>query len=240
MAEALKNYALVTGASSGIGRETALALAQVGFGVLLLGRSQTRLQALVDQIQTNNGVAIAISHDLAELDRNPALIADLASQYPISVLVNCAGIGYTGPLATMPLADWQAVLAVNLTSALQCIQAVLPGMRARQQGTIVNVVSIAGEQVFPDWGAYSVSKFGLMALTKTLALEERPHGVRVSAICPGSVNTPLWDTETVQADFNRDAMLTPDVVAKSILHLIQLPPEAVIETLTLMPHAGTF
>lgn len=240
MAEALKNYALVTGASSGIGRETALALAQQGLIVVALGRSLTKLQALVDEIQANNGVAIAISHDLAELDRNPAVLADLTSQYPISVLVNCAGMGYTGPLATLPLADWQRILAVNLTSVLQCIQAVLPGMRSRQQGTIVNVVSIAGEQVFPDWGAYSVSKFGLMALTKTLALEERPYGVRVSAICPGSVNTPLWDTETVDADFNRSAMLTPNIVAQSIVHLIQLPPNAVIETLTLMPHAGTF
>lgn len=240
MAEALKDYALVTGASSGIGRATALALGQAGFCVLLLSRSQSKLEALARKIQEQGGEAIAFPHDLAHVDQTHAVIAKIADQYPISVLVNSAGMGYTAPLATTSLQDWQTVLTVNLTSVFQCIQAVLPSMRTRQRGTIVNVVSIAGKQVFPDWGAYSVSKFGLMALTKTLALEERQYGVRVSAICPGAVNTPLWDTETVQADFPRDAMLTPDIVAQSILHLVQLPPGAVIETLTLMPHAGTF
>jgi short-subunit dehydrogenase len=240
MAKTQNDYALVTGASSGIGRETTLALAHAGFSVIAIGRSQAKLDTLVYDIETLGGHAIACSLDFAQVDHIQPQIAKLADQYPIGVLVNNAGVGYTAPLVKVPLADWQTVLNVNLTSVLQCIQGVLPGMRDRQHGTIVNVVSIAGQQVFPDWGAYSVSKFGLMALTKTLALEERQHGIRVSAICPGSVNTPLWDTETVQADFNRDAMLTADVVAQSILHIIRLPPGAVIEELTLMPHAGTF
>jgi short-subunit dehydrogenase len=240
MAKTQNDYALVTGASSGIGRETTLALAHAGFSVIAIGRSQAKLDTLVYDIETLGGHAIACSLDFAQVDHIQPQIAKLADQYPIGVLVNNAGVGYTAPLVKVPLADWQTVLNVNLTSVLQCIQGVLPGMRDRQHGTIVNVVSIAGQQVFPDWGAYSVSKFGLMALTKTLALEERQHGIRVSAICPGSVNTPLWDTETVHADFNRDAMLTADVVAQSILHIIRLPPGAVIEELTLMPHAGTF
>jgi short-subunit dehydrogenase len=132
------------------------------------------------------------------------------------------------------------VLDLNLTSVFQCIQGVLPGMRERASGTIVNVVSIAGQQVFPNWGAYCVSKFGLMALSKALAAEERQNGIRVTAICPGSVNTPLWDTETVQADFDRSAMLTPEIVAESILQIVMLPQQAVIEELTLMPHGGAF
>jgi len=129
---------------------------------------------------------------------------------------------------------------LNVTSVLQCIQGVLPGMRERHQGTIINVASIAAHQTFPNWGAYCVSKFGLLALSKTLALEERPNGIRVTAVCPGSVNTPLWDTETVQADFDRSTMLTPEVVAQSILHAALLPDSAVIEELILMPNAGTF
>ncbi len=240
MVDLIKGHALVTGASSGIGRETALALAQAGYALIALGRSLAKLETLVQAIENQGGQAIACSLDFAEVDRIQPQIADLAAKHPISVLVNCAGIGYTSSLVGIPLQDWQTVINVNLTSALQCIQGVLPGMRDRQNGTIVNVVSIAGQQVFPDWGAYSVSKFGLMALTKTLALEERQHGIRVSAICPGSVNTPLWDADTVHADFSRAAMLTADVVARSILHLIQLPPGAVIDELTLMPHAGTF
>jgi NADP-dependent 3-hydroxy acid dehydrogenase YdfG len=138
------------------------------------------------------------------------------------------------------LADWQQVMNLNLTSVFQCVQAVLPKLREQKRGTIINLSSIAGHQTFPDWGAYCVSKFGLMALTKTLAAEERAHGIRVLTISPGSVNTPLWDTETVQGDgFDRTAMLTPEIVADSILHAALMPASAVIEDLILMPNAGT-
>jgi short-subunit dehydrogenase len=112
-------------------------------------------------------------------------------------------------------------------------------MRDQQRGTIINVASVAGQQPFPTWGAYNVSKAGLIALSKTLAVEERSHGIRVVTICPGAVNTSLWDTDTVQVDLNRSAMLTPEIVAQSILHTAMLPEQAVIETVTLMPSAGT-
>jgi short-subunit dehydrogenase len=110
-------------------------------------------------------------------------------------------------------------------------------MRDRGSGIIINVSSIAGIQTFPNWGPYCVSKFGLMALSKTLAAEERARGIRVTAICPGSVNTPMWDTDTMP-DFDRSAMLTPEIVAQSILHAVQLPASAVIEEITLMSNAG--
>jgi short-subunit dehydrogenase len=140
----------------------------------------------------------------------------------------------------MPLADWQRVLDLNLTSVLLCTQAVLPQMRLRQRGTIINVVSVAGRQTFPDWGAYCVSKFGLLAFSKTLAAEERAAGIRVVTLCPGSVHTPFWDTDAVHADFDRSAMLTPEVVAQSILYALQLPPQAVVDELVLMPAGGAF
>ncbi|MEW6495919.1 MAG: SDR family NAD(P)-dependent oxidoreductase, partial [Cyanobacteriota bacterium] len=119
-----------------------------------------------------------------------------------------------------------------------CIQGVLPTMRDQQRGTIINIASIAGQQPFPSWGAYSISKAGVMVLSKTLAAEERAHGIRVITISPGAVNTPLWDTDTVQMDFNRSAMLTPEIVAQSIVHAAILPDQAAVESLTLMPSAG--
>ncbi|HEY9908068.1 MAG TPA: SDR family oxidoreductase, partial [Thermosynechococcaceae cyanobacterium] len=143
-------------------------------------------------------------------------------------------------LLDTPLQDWQRVIDLNLTSVFQCAQAILPGMRQRQRGTIVNVASIAGHQVFPNWGAYCVSKFGLVALSKALAVEERAHGIRVVTLSPGSVNTEIWDTETVQADFDRTQMLTPETVAQTILFATQLPAQAVVEELTLMPNGGAF
>ena len=127
---------------------------------------------------------------------------------------------------------------LNLTSVFVCIMGVLPMMRDRKSGTIINVASIAGQQVFPGWGAYSVSKAGLIALSKTLAAEERANGIRVTVICPGAINTEIWDTETVRVNFDRSAMLTPEIVAQSILHTALLPEQAVVEELTLMPSAG--
>jgi len=113
-------------------------------------------------------------------------------------------------------------------------------MRATKCGTIVNVASIAAKSAFPDWGAYTVSKAGLVALSKVLSAEERANGIRVVTIFPGAVNTPIWDTDTVNADFDRSKMLTPDVVAQAILDTVLLPQQAVIEELTLMPSAGAF
>jgi short-subunit dehydrogenase len=176
----------------------------------------------------------AIQEVRAEIEK---ILAEVGT---VEILVNNAGMGYTGSLLNTPLSDWQAVLDLNLTSPLQCIQAVLPQMRAQQRGTILNVISIAGRQTFPEWGAYSASKFGLMSLTKTLAQEERAQGIRVVALCPGSVNTPLWDSATVQADFDRSQMLTAEDVAETIVQAILMPQHTVIEELTLMPNVGTF
>lgn len=233
--------ALITGASSGIGKATAIAFAQQGIHLALVSRNQSVLEE-VAQIAREYGVeAKAYPTDLAEVSSVKTSIAAIADEFgAIDTLVNNAGMAYTGTLADIPLADWQRVLDLNLTSVFQCIQAVLPGMRQQQRGTIINIASISGHQIFPEWGAYSVSKFGLVALSKTLAAEERANGIRVVTISPGAVNTPLWDTETVQADFDRSRMLTPEIVAQTIVYTALLPEQAVIEDLTLMPNAGTF
>lgn len=237
----IEQRALITGASSGIGKETALAFARAGIHLALVGRSQSRLSEVVAEAIKLGVSAKPYSIDLSQVaqvkDQIAAIVDDCGA---IDFLINNAGMGYTGLLNEMPLHDWQQVLDLNLTSVFQCIQAVLPGMRARHQGMIINVASIAGHQTFPNWGAYCVSKFGLVALSKTLAAEERPYGIRVTTISPGSVNTAIWDNETVQADFDRTQMLTPQIVAQTILHMALLPPQAVIEDLTLMPNTGTF
>jgi len=239
MSASSEKRALITGASSGIGKATALAFAQSGIHVGLISRSQEKLAAVVQEAVKAGVTAKAYPIDLAEIDQVKAKMQAIAADFgPIDILVNNAGMGYTKNIMDTPLSDWQKVIDLNLTSVFQCIQGVLPQMRDRQKGTIINVVSIAGQQVFPGWGPYCVSKFGLMALSKTLAAEERAHGIRVSAICPGAVNTPIWDT--VDADFDRSAMLQPEIVAHSILVTALLPEQAVIEELTLMPSAGTF
>lgn len=239
MTSRIERRALITGASSGIGKATALAFAKAGIDVALVSRSQDKLEAIAIAAREVGVEAKAYALDLAEIDQVKAGISAIATDFaPIDILVNNAGIGYTNPLSETDLSDWQQVIDLNLTSVFQCIVGILPAMREQKRGTIINVASIAGQQPFPTWGAYSVSKAGLIALSKTLAAEERSHGIRVVTISPGAVNTPLWDTDTVQVDFNRSAMLTPEIVAQSIVHTALLPEQAVVESVTLMPSAG--
>ncbi len=232
--------ALITGASSGIGAATARALAGAGFEVALVARSQARLDAVSSDLKTLGSRVETFVIDLAEVSRVKARIEDaIASFGAIDVLVNSAGMGYTGLLRDTPIADWQQVMTLNVTSVFQVVQAVLPGMRALTEGgLIVNIASIAAQQSFPEWGAYGVSKAALVALSGAIAAEESAHGIRVVTVSPGAVNTSIWDTDTVQTDFDRSAMLTPDTVAQTILHTVLLPPGAVISQLTITPSQG--
>jgi short-subunit dehydrogenase len=231
--------ALITGASSGIGRATALAFAQAGISLALVSRSQDKLDAVATEAR-GSGVEVTVHPlDLADLSQVKGAITQINDQFgPIEILVNNAGMGYTNSLLDSSLEDWQRVLDLNLTSVLQCIQAVLPTMRQHQNGLIINVASIAAYQTFSDWGAYSVSKAGLLALSRVLRIEEQAHGIRVAVIAPGPVDTPIWETDMVQADFDRSQMLTSETVAQLILQVALLPKGAVVEELTLMPSGG--
>lgn len=231
--------AIVTGASSGIGKATALAFAKSGIELAVVSRSCEKLEAVVNAAQEVGVKAKAYPLDLAKVSTIKNSLSAIAEDFgAIDILVNNAGMGYTNSLANTSLADWQQVIDLNLTSVFQCIQGILPQMRKRGLGTIINVASIAAYNAFPEWGAYSVSKAGLVALTKTLAIEERANGIRAVIISPGAVNTPIWDTDTVTADLDREAMLTPEIVAQTILHAVLLPSQAVIEEMTVMPSGG--
>ncbi|MCU0536581.1 MAG: SDR family oxidoreductase [Hydrococcus sp. Prado102] len=230
--------AIITGASSGIGKATALAFAKAGIDVALVSRSQEKLEAVASAAAEVGVKAKAYPLDLAKIEDVQSKIAAIAADGGIDILVNSAGMGYTNSLSETSLTDWQQVINLNLSSVFQCILGVLPQMRDRASGSIVNVVSIAAQSPFPGWGVYSASKAGLIAFSKVLAAEERANGIRIVNISPGAVNTPLWDTQTVKADFDRAAMLAADTVAQAILCATQLPTEAVIEDMTIMPSAG--
>ncbi len=231
--------AIVTGASSGIGKATALTLAKSGINIALVSRSRSKLEAVAAEVKALGAEAQVYPLDLAAIEQVETEISSICRDFgAIDILVNNAGMGYTNLLNKTSLADWQQVINLNLTSVFQCIQGVLPQMRDRGRGTIVNVASIAAHNAFPEWGAYGVSKAGVVALSKALAVEERANGIRVVTMSPGAVNTPIWDTDTVQADFNRQAMLTPEIVAQCILHTVLLPSQAVVEEMTVMPSGG--
>jgi len=225
---------LVTGGSKGIGKEVVLELAKAGAIVAIASRQ-------VPENLAELGIHRAYSIDLAEVDSVSAKVQTIINDLEgLDILINSAGMAYTAEILETSLADWQKVLNLNLTSVFECIRSVLPTMRSQNSGTIINIASIAAKQAFPTWGAYSASKFGLLGLTQALAAEERGHGIKVMAICPGSVNTPLWDTlaPEVSTNFDRKAMLDAKTVAVMIMTMLSLPANATIQELVLMPNAG--
>ncbi len=229
---------LVTGASSGIGKATTLALVRLGASVALVSRNPHSVITEAIAARKDDSVLVkAYELDLSDVGSVAIAIKKIVADFGgIDVLINNAGMAYIGEMIDMPLADWQKILDLNLTSVFQCIQAVLPIMRQQQNGAILNVASIAAKQAFPKWGAYSASKFALLGMTQALAAEEQSHGIKVMSICPGSVNTPLWDT--VDANFNRESMLQETTVAESIIYLLSLPANAIVTDMVLMPNAG--
>lgn len=230
--------ALITGASRGIGAAAARAFAQAGYHLLLVARSKADLDALAADLRGLGVRVETAALDLADANAiAPALQELLSRGLSPTVVINNAGAAYTGNLAEMPLEQWQWLLQLNLTSVFQVCQAVLPALR-REGGQIINVSSHAARNAFPEWGAYCTSKAALASFSRCLAEEERQHGIRVSTLTLGAVNTPLWDSETVHSSFDRRAMLAPERVAEALLSLAQQPSSQVAEDITLMPAAG--
>lgn len=190
---ALQNrVCVVTGAASGIGASVAQRLAAVGAKVALLDRDAIGLQARVSELQAQGAQAMGAACDTSDPVSVQAAAQQVQTQWGVTyALVNNAGLLRAGGLSDVSLDDWNAVLAVNLTGYLLCARAFGDGMRASGEGAIVNVASISG--LFPQSssGAYSASKAGVLQMSRQLAVEWGPHGVRSNAICPGMVRTAL-------------------------------------------------
>jgi NADP-dependent 3-hydroxy acid dehydrogenase YdfG len=230
---------LITGASRGIGAAAARAFAGADYTLLLLARPSGDLTALAEELTAKGATVHHHGTDLTDpMAIEPAIHTLCNLGGTPEVVINNAGAAYTGDLASMPLERWQWLLQLNVTAVFQVCQAVLPGMRARGSGLIINVGSHAAHQAFPEWGAYCVTKAALHSFSRCLAAEERNHGIRVSTLTLGAVNTPLWDTETVSSSFDRRAMLNVDQAAEALLYLARQPDHQVVEDLTLMPAAG--
>lgn len=232
---------LITGASRGIGAAAAQRFAQAGWDLLLLARTTADLAALAADLAPLGRRVETTSVDLSDPAAVEPALAELLQRGLIpSVLINNAGAAYTGDLAAMPLDEWQWLWQLNLTSVFQVTQVVLPPLRGAGGGLIINVSSHAARKAFPSWGAYCATKAALESFSRCLAEEERSHGIRVSTLTLGAVDTPLWGTKTVHGSFDRRAMLSADQAAEALLFLAQQPPSQVVEDITLMPATGTF
>ena len=188
------HVALVTGASQGIGRACALGLAEAGATVLAAARSEDKLAAVVQEIDAAGGHAAALKMDVASEDEIKAGAKSAIEKFgKIDILVNNAGITRDMLMMRMKRADWDAVLATNLTGAFLCTQAVIGSMLKQRWGRIVNITSINGEMGAPGQANYAASKAGLIGLTMSVAREVASRNITCNAVAPGFVETAMTD-----------------------------------------------
>jgi 3-hydroxybutyrate dehydrogenase len=231
----MARIALVTGSTSGIGLGIAEALCAAGFDVMLHGsRNAAEAEPLRQRLEQLRGTRVRYhAADVAAPGAVAQLIAATqAALGPIDVLVNNAGIQHVAPIETFPDEQWDAILAINLTAAFQAIKRVVPGMKERKWGRIINIASAHALVASPFKSAYVTAKHGLLGLTKTVALEVAEHGITCNAICPGYVLTPLVEKQI--PDQARSRGISEEAVVRDVL----LAPQATKQFVTVAQLGG--
>jgi NADP-dependent 3-hydroxy acid dehydrogenase YdfG len=235
----MNKTSVVTGAGSGVGQSIALRLARLGWRVALVGRRLEALQETVRQAGSHGSQLLVCPCDIGDAAAVAGMAQRVLAEFiEVEVLVNAAGTNaHRRALEVLSLEDYRAMIDTNLNGAYYCVQAFLPGMRARRSGTIVNIVSDAGRQASPKAGpAYVMSKFGLAGLTQAINAEERAKGVRACAIFPGDIDTPLLDKRPQPPDAQaRERMMKAQDIAECALFCIHLPARVIVEEMLVRP-----
>jgi 3-oxoacyl-[acyl-carrier protein] reductase len=224
--------ALVTGASRGIGFAIARRLGRLGAKVSLSARDAKRLEQAASELRIEGMSTFAVPADVSRASDVANLVEKTEQSLgPIEILVNNAGIGYFGPIHKADEATWDGVLDTNLKSVFLASKAVAPGMIERRSGHIINTASLAGKNAFAGGGIYCASKWGLLGLTECMAEDLRPYGIRVSAICPGSVATDF--SPHVGKDTTK--MLQPEDIAHVVEMIVTQAPQSFVSEVLLRP-----
>jgi 3-oxoacyl-[acyl-carrier protein] reductase len=229
----MKRY-LITGASRGIGRAIALRLAAPDVVLLLHGRDTVALAETCRLLEKRDSQPIKLIHDLATMRGVENLVAQVGHE-PVDLLVNNAGIAVVKPFAEITLEEWNQTIGVNLTAPFLLTQCFAP--RMRPGSSIVNILSIAAKNAYPNWSIYCASKFALEGLSAAIREELRPHKVRMLNIYPAATDTEIWNT--LSGDWPRENMMSAADVAEAVAYAISQPAAVAIENITLASASGT-
>ena len=234
--------ALVTGASSGLGRATAIILAQAGTDVALVARSAEELESAKEEISKTGQRALALVTDLSKEDETSATVKQTVEEFGrIDVLVNAAGTDVPGTVEELDVEGWDRTLSVNLRAPFLLSKAAFPHMRKAGGGIIVNISSVAGKKGWANASAYCASKFGLTGLTEALADEGKEHGIRAIVVYPGAMATnwgAFSPAERQEGDPNETPptrALPPERVADLIAWVAASPSEFVLTEGIVLP-----
>jgi NAD(P)-dependent dehydrogenase (short-subunit alcohol dehydrogenase family) len=224
--------ALVTGASRGIGLAIARRLGRMGARVAICARNAKTLERAARDLRQEAIEALDVPADVARAAEVAELVRRTRESLgPTDILVNNAGVGVFSPIDELREADWDAVINTNMKAAFLVSKAVAPEMIRRHTGHIINISSLAGKNFFPGGGAYCASKWGLLGLTYCMGEDLRAHGIRVSAICPGTVHTEF----SPHAGKDPMKMLQPEDVAHAVAMLVTQSPQSFISEVLLRP-----
>jgi len=224
--------ALVTGASRGIGMAIARRLAEMGGALSLCARDAAKLERAASELRSRGASVLALPADLTRSNEIAALVKKTEESLgPVEILVNNAGIGVFGPAQDASEAQWDAVLDTNLKAVFLLSKAVAPGMITRRSGHIINIASLAGKNAFAGGAIYCASKWGLLGLTGCMAEDLRGYGIRVSAVCPGSVATDF----SPHTGRDSQKMLQPEDVAHAVAMILMQAPQSFISEVLLRP-----
>ena len=234
----MSETAVITGASSGVGKSLAIQLSDAGYRVVLAARSEDKLNAIAEEIRSKGRDSLVVSTDVSQPEQINNL-KDRALEYgDVSVVINNAGLGKFSKVEDVTIEDWDRQLDVNLRASFLVSQAFIPGMKQRLNGTLVFMNSVAGKKGYPYSAAYVASKYGMRGLADSLREELREDNIKVISIHPGAVDTPFWDGTGV--NFPREEMLNTHTLAQSIVHAIQSPGNFAVEELVVRRTAGDF
>lgn len=224
--------ALVTGASRGIGKAIARTLGRMGAVLSLCARDAQKLQSARRELEADGAKVLDVAADVSRPDDIASLVQTTErSLGPIEILVNNAGIGHFAPIQEASEANWDATLDTNLKAVFLLSKAVAPGMISRRSGHIINIASLAGKNAFAGGSVYCASKWGLLGLTQCAAEDLRPYGIRVSAICPGTVATDF----SPHSGKDPGKMLQPEDVAHAVEMILTQAKQSFISEVLLRP-----
>lgn len=245
----MNRIALITGASSGIGEATAILLAQNNFDLIITGRRKERLKSLQDKIQAASPVKVLIlNFDIRNLAENEAAINSLPDEWrKIDVLINNAGLA--AGLSSIQdgfIDDWERMIDTNIKGLLYMTRLVANIMIENRKGHIINISSIAGKETYPMGNVYCASKHAVQSLTKGMRLDLLKHGIKVSSVSPGAVETEFsvvrfhGDSERAKQVYNGFTPLNAGDIAETILFILTRPAHVNIDDILIMPTAQAY
>ncbi len=245
----MNKIALITGATSGIGEATSILLAENNFDVILTGRRAERLEALKETITNKTGAKVyLLNFDIRSLEATEQAVKSLPNDWlNIDVLVNNAGLAAgLSSIQEGSIDDWERMIDTNIKGLLYISRLISPLMIKRGSGHIVNLSSIAGKETYPNGNVYCATKYAVQSLTKGMRLDMLKHGIKVSSVCPGAVNTEFstvrfgGDKERADQVYNGFTPLYAKDIAETILFIVTRPKHVNIDDVLIMPTDQAF